>query len=411
MEKFLLFIPIENIGLTDYAQNLSLFAIYSVLIIPFLLILYKFKRTSLFNIFLILILWMILSTIFNINIKSEVPDNLFRAVSGLIIGFSTFVLLREIFFRSNIYRVFVWLKYSFIIILIFSIYDLMFNFSGRLRIYASYTEPSHLGNDLALIYLPMFLLYLRNMSRIEKIFFFVSGMILAILTFSATTYVKILLFILFYLLFGPKNIASILSFIFLAILISGISLIFFYIYPDNYFVRILNITLDRFGTGIEELPVTLLDRISFWIFLFNIKNIDISMDNFTMFVFGGGLGNDSTFVKFLPHVVEEKIISVKGFSSYITSFLGRIFSYGGIVGLILYLEFILSVLRKIKYISFDHRERGIYTSWLIALFLSTSFGLGPFQSIALWFLPAYVDGLSLKLKQQPTNNNILWRKQ
>jgi hypothetical protein len=411
MEKFLLFIPIENIGLTDYAQNLSLFAIYSVLIIPFLLILYKFKRTSLFNIFLILILWMILSTIFNINIKSEVPDNLFRAVSGLIIGFSTFVLLREIFFRSNIYRVFVWLKYSFIIILIFSIYDLMFNFSGRLRIYASYTEPSHLGNDLALIYLPMFLLYLRNMSRIEKIFFFVSGMILAILTFSATTYVKILLFILFYLLFGPKNIASILSFIFLAISISGISLIFFYIYPDNYFVRILNITLDRFGTGIEELPVTLLDRISFWIFLFNIKNIDISMDNFTMFVFGGGLGNDSTFVKFLPHVVEEKIISVKGFSSYITSFLGRIFSYGGIVGLILYLEFILSVLRKIKYISFDHRERGIYTSWLIVLFLSTSFGLGPFQSIALWFLPAYVDGLSLKLKQQPTNNNILWRKQ
>jgi len=411
MEKFLLFLPIENIGLTDYVQNLSIFTICSIFMLPFLLILSKFRSTLLFNIFLVLILWMVLSTIFNINIKSDVQDNLFRAVFGLIFGFSTFILLREVFFRSNTYRVFVWLKYSFVIIIIFFIYDLVFNFYGRLRIYASYTEPSHLGNDLALIYLPMFLLFLRNMNRMEKIFFFVSGTIIAILTFSTTTYVKILLFILFYLIFGQKKIASILSFIFLAILISGISFIFFYIYSDNYFVRILNITLDKLGSGIEELPVTLLDRISFWVFLFNIKNIDISMNHFTMFIFGGGLGNDSVFVKFLPHVVGEKIISIKGFGSYITSFLGRIFSYGGIVGLILYIEFILSVLRKIKYISFEHRERGIYTSWLIVLFLSTSFGLGPFQSIALWFLPAYVDGLSLKLKQQSLNNNILCRNQ
>ena len=71
MEKLLLGIPIENIGLTDYVQTLSLFAIFSVFLIPFFLIFYKIKKSNLLNTFLILMVWFLISTIFNIIFRFE----------------------------------------------------------------------------------------------------------------------------------------------------------------------------------------------------------------------------------------------------------------------------------------------------------------------------------------------------
>ena len=167
----------------------------------------------------------------------------------------------------------------------------------------------------------------------------------------------------------------------------------------------MSYTINSIRKGYEYLPVSITDRMNFWIFLLNIKYINVSIDTFLKFIFGGGLGNDLLFLEFLPTTVASQIISVRAFSSYITSFCGRIFSYGGIIGFILYFIFIFifififSIYKKIKLISFTSKEKAVLISWLITLIFASLFDLGPFQTVALWFLPAYIDGLSLKRKQ------------
>jgi hypothetical protein len=400
MEKLLLGIPIENLGFTKYVQTFSLFAIFSVFLIPFFLIFFKLKKSILLDTFLILIVWLLFSTIFNIIFRSEIQNNLLRPSIGLAIGFLIFVLLREIFYRSSEYSTFVWLKYSYVIILIFSLYDLIYKFPERSRIYASYTEPSHLGNDLALIYFPIFILCSNFMNRIEKVFLFFSLFITVILTFSATTILKITFFILLFYLFTIKNFKYIV-YVISPIIAIFIILIFvlFKIFSDNYLVHMLKYTIENIEKGYEYLPVSFTDRFSFWIFLLNLKNFEFSIELLIKFLIGGGLGEELLFLIFLPTDVVDKIISVKAFGSYITSFLGRIFSYGGIIGLILYFAFLFFVHKNIKRISPTPKEKAIFNAWLITLLFSSTFDLAPFQTVALWFLPAYIDGLSLKQKQ------------
>ena len=115
MEKLLLFIPIENIGFTEYVQTFSLFAIFSVFLFPFFSILFRVKKSILFNTLLILISWFIISTIFNSLIRLDTPSNLLRILVSLIIGFLIYFLVREITYRSTKFRIFIWLKYSYII--------------------------------------------------------------------------------------------------------------------------------------------------------------------------------------------------------------------------------------------------------------------------------------------------------
>jgi hypothetical protein len=400
MEKLLLGIPIENIGLVDYVQTLSLFAIFSVFLIPFFLIFFKLKKSNLLSTFLILIVWLLFSTFFNIIFRSEVQDNLLRPLIGIAIGFSIFVLLREIFYRSSEYSTFVWLKYSYMIILISSLYDLIFKFPERSRIYASYTEPSHLGTDLALIYFPLFLLYSNFMNRMEKIFLFFSLFLIVVLTFSATTILKIVFFITLFYLFTIKNFKH-AFYTTLPIIAIFIILIFvlFRLFPDNYLIHMMKYTIENIEKGYEHLPVSFTDRFSFWIFLSNLKNLDFSLELLIKFLIGGGLGEELLYLEFLPTNIVDKILSVKAFTSYITSFLGRIFSYGGIIGIILYFTFLFFVRRNIKRISSTPKEKAIFNAWLITLLFSSTFDLAPFQTVSLWFLPAYIDGLSLKYKQ------------
>jgi hypothetical protein len=400
MEKLLLGIPIENIGLTDYAQTLSLFAIFSVFFIPFFLIFFKLKKSNLLSTFLILILWLFFSTFFNIIFRSEVQDNLLRLLIGIAIGFSIFVLLREIFYRSSEYSAFVWLKHSYMIILISSLYDLISKFSERSRIYACYTEPSHLGTDLALIYFPLFLLYSNFMNKIEKIFLFFSLFLIVVLTFSATTILKIVFFITLFYLFTIKNFKH-AFYTTLPIIAIFIILIFvlFRLFPDNYLIHMMKYTIENIEKGYEHLPVSFTDRFSFWIFLSNPKNLDFSLELLIKFLIGGGLGEELLYLEFLPINIVDEILSVKAFTSYITSFLGRIFSYGGIIGIILYFTFLFFVRKNIKRISSTPKEKAIFNAWLITLLFSSTFDLAPFQTVSLWFLPAYIDGLSLKYKQ------------
>jgi hypothetical protein len=400
MERLLLFIPIENIGFIKYAQTFSLFSIFSVFLIPFFLIFFKLKKSILLNTFLVLIAWLLFSTIFNIIFRSEIQNNLLRSSIGLTIGFFIFVLLREIFYRSSEHSTFLWLKYSYVIILIFFLYDLIFKFPERLRIYASYTEPAHLGTDIALIYFPIFILCSNFMNRIENVFLFFSLFIIVILTFSATTILKITFFILLFYLFTIRNFKYIVCVI-SPIITIFIVLIFvlFKIFPNNYLVYMLKYTIENIEKGYEYLPVSFTDRFSFWIFLLNLKNFELSIELLIKFLMGGGLGEELLLLTFLPINFADQIVGVKTFSSYITSFLGRIFFYGGIIGLMLYFAFCFFIHKNIKHIFSIPKEKAVFKAWLITLLFSSTFDLAPFQTVALWFLPAYIDGLSLKRKQ------------
>jgi hypothetical protein len=161
----------------------------------------------------------------------------------------------------------------------------------------------------------------------------------------------------------------------------------------------LKYTIENIEKGYEYLPVSFTDRFSFWIFLLNLKNLNFSIESLIEFLIGGGLGEELLYLKFLPINVVDQILSVKTFTSYITSFLGRIFSYGGIIGLILYFTFMFFVRKNIKRISSAPKEKAILNARLITLLFSSTFDLAPFQTVASWFLPAYIDGLSLKHKQ------------
>jgi len=406
LEKLIIFIPIENIGFERFVQTFSLYTFIVAIISPFLLLFLKIKKTSIFSSILLLTIWLIFSSAVKTLIEFEVPENFFRAFSGLVIGLLLFISLREIFHRYDSLNWFKYLYYSYIILFVFFIYDLIFNFQETFRIYASYTEPSHLGNDLALIYIPMFILYSEHMRRIQKLFIFLSLIVITILSFSATTYVKILFFFSLYLILSINKPRQVFYLLFIA-MISIISIfIFFRLYPNNYFVIMSNSVIDNIKKGYDYLPISLTDRASFWIFLFNLfnNNTEFSIGLLLKFIFGGGLGNDLSFLQFLPPVVADQIMSVKAFGSYITSFFGRIFSYGGIIGFILYFIFIFSIYKKIKLISSTSKQKAVLVSWLITYLFACSFDIAPFQTIALWFLPAYIDGISLKLKKLSINN-------
>ena len=173
----------------------------------------------------------------------------------------------------------------------------------------------------------------------------------------------------------------------------------FKLFPDNYLIHMMKYTIENIEKGYEHLPVSFTDRFSFWIFLLNLKNLDFSMELLIKFLIGGGLGEELLYLEFLPINIVDQILSVKAFTSYITSFSGRIFSYGGIIGIILYFTFLFFVHKNIKRISSTPKEKAIFNAWLITLLFSSTFDLAPFQTVSLWFLPAYIDGLSLKYKK------------
>lgn len=278
LEKLIIFIPIENIGFERFVQTFSLYTFIVAIISPFLLLFLKIKKFSIFSSILWLTIWLIFSSAVKTLIEFEVPENFFRAFSGLVIGLLMFISLREIVLRYDSLNWFKYLYYSYIILFVFFIYDLIFNFQETSRIYASYIEPSHLGIN-------------------------------------------------------------------------------------------------------NEFSIVLLLK----------------------FIFGVGLGNDLSFLQFLPPVVADQIMSVKAF--------GRIFSYSGIIGFILYFIFIFSIYKKIKLIFSTSKQKTILISWLITYFFACSFDMAPFQTIALWFLPAYIDGISLKLKKPLINNYTTYKQE
>ena len=399
MEKILIFIPIENIGLEKYVQNLSLFTILSLIFsLYYLISLKRIKKSPILNKLFLLILWLIIVTVVRFFLTQYVGEDFERVFAGLSIGILEFLTLRYIFYKANNKKIWIWLNIGYILLLIFSLYDLIHKFPHRLRLYASYTEPSHLGNDLVLIYLPFFMLYKPYYSKIKFFLIITSFFIVLLLTFSSTAFVKFIFYAFLLLLITMSFGTLILIISIILVLI----VVLIYLFPDNYAVIMIqavinNINLKNLNFDYKYLPVSFTDRGSFLIFLLNISNLKFfTTDRFVELFFGNGLGADRKFLDYLPPVVAKQILSVKFFGSYITSFLGRIIAYGGVIGIVLYLIFFFSAVKTIEKLNLDKNSKVILYSSLFTLLFSCSFDLAPFQEISLWFWLAYIDGLLLR---------------
>lgn len=396
MEKLIILIPLEKVGLEQYVQTFSLFSLFSLFVFPFLFLYKKIKITLSLKLLLIFISWLIFSTIVNFYINQKFNINLFRALLGLLAGIAIFITLRYIYYTFNEIKIFRYFLVSYLIVLFYFFYDLIFNFPNRFRIYSSYTEPSHLGTDLILIYLPIFLLYNNLFSKIQKYLIYSSFVFILILTFSATSFLKFFIFIFLLFLLSLKEVINILKIIGFSILCLIFFLVFMHIFPNNYLIHMTNAMITSIEFGYGAMPISFTDRFSFWILLFNLLNLQES--EFINLIFGFGLGSDEIYLEFLPEIVAEQITLVKAFSSYITSFWGRIFSYGGVIGMILFSIHNIFLYKKISKLNIPKFSKNILYASLTTLLFSMSFDLGPFQTIANWLIPAYIDGMYIKNK-------------
>ncbi len=101
------------------------------------------------------------------------------------------------------------------------------------------------------------------------------------------------------------------------------------------------------------------------------------------------------------HILSEKNLSFKAFLIYFTSNMNRFFLYSGFLGLIVYIIYNISLiltLNKVKHISAF--ELAILKSTVDILLLSSFLYIIPFQTRALWFIPALIDGLYIKQKSK-----------
>ncbi len=81
--------------------------------------------------------------------------------------------------------------------------------------------------------------------------------------------------------------------------------------------------------------------------------------------------------------------------------MNRFFLYSGFLGLIVYIIYNISLiltLNKVKHISAF--ELAILKSTVDILLLSSFLYIIPFQTRALWFIPALIDGLYIKQKSK-----------
>ncbi len=296
MEKLLILIPFENIGLEKYVQNLSLFAILSPVVFLYLLIFKGIRKSPILNKLILLILWLFIITIIRFFIIQDINENFERSFAGLFFGISVFIILRYVFYKVDNKKIWVWLNISYILLLVFSFYDLIYNFQHRFRLFSSYTEPSHLGNDLVLIYLPFFMLYKTYYSKIKFFLIITSFFIVLLLTFSSTAFLKLILYGFFLLLIRRSfKLLILLISIFLVFIVIPLM----HLFQDNYAVIMIQSLINNLTFGYESLPVSFTDRWSFWIFLLNIPNLEFtSTGQFFDLFFGNGLGADRKFLDF-----------------------------------------------------------------------------------------------------------------
>lgn len=398
MERLLLLLQFEilyKIGLP--VQRLNLFNIIAV----FLLLNLKYiKRSPLFILLLFFCLYSLFITLFNIYIyivfyykilDKEIMLGILRQLAGLFVGISTYLSIREIF-RSGRFS---FLKYSVASILLILISVLVFDVILEhkfFRIEATFTEPSHLGQFLVFVVLPSILLVRRQVPRYVLLFLVLT---LIFMTFSFTTYVRFIIFLLYLFLFSERFLHKFkIMIIILLITTIGFAL-FFLTFPNSYVVYQVekNIQAIFFMNSIEHATASLIDRMQILFIILNFASLGLNS------IIGIGLGFERLYMTVIyPEDVLNTVLSAKQFPSYINSFWGKIILYNGVIGFLIFLYVLYISFRVLRQYCKAKNEIYIIRSTLFAIYTYALIGLAPFQSTELWFWLAFIDAYYLKHK-------------
>lgn len=113
------------------------------------------------------------------------------------------------------------------------------------------------------------------------------------------------------------------------------------------------------------------------------------------------MGSDERLVNLLPKVLVEKILSVKIFESYLTSYLSKLLVYSGIVGLLMYIIMITKMIVLVRQAELKNVLPRYYAAlFVLTLFFISTYTLGPLNSISLWFIPAFLDASYIKIAKR-----------
>lgn len=371
-------------------QQFTVYHLASLLVFP-LILLKHVKISKIVSLLIAFYLYFLINTLIHILLHITCFGDVdfypvFRQLFGMTLGIITFIVLRS-GFEINPFRSLRLVLYSLYLILLFILmFDIILN--GRFyRLYGSFTEPSHLGQYLVFIVIPSILL-LDNISTKRKYIMLSITILIILFTFSLSTYIRLILFLLLYSLLGNfkekiKYFILILTFLILSF---GT---FTMLFKDSYVTVQLTKNLEFLigGFNIENATASLLDRIQF---LYIIKSFFESLGINAVWGIGAGLEKYYMHLLYQTELLDV-ILSVKAVPSYITSFWAKILLYGGFIGCIIFATVLLQSVKVLMKI-IDIRSRNIVLSVLLSVYIYAFFGLGPFQSIELWFWIAFVDG-------------------
>lgn len=363
------------------------FSLIHLLIIPFYSsFLKKIELTILTKTLIIFLCYLFLVSLIHLNINLicyQQYDSLYyfsRQLISLLFGVIFYVYIRKLFILYDEILIVKSILYTLLIIVFFAILDKL---SGYSRIESTFSEPSHLGQYIVFIIIPLLYMYNYQLSKKLKLILWPLSIILLILTLSSTTFIRLFLFVGSIYLFKKKNFIDIFI---LVSLIFGLGYFLIILLPyligENYMNTMISLTIKGLN-GEVALPLSVIDRMNFYFVIFNMH-----LNLHTLF--GYGLGGDSIHYKeFLPENIYSQILSVKSIGYSTNSFLGKIFIYSGLLGTSIFLIYIFLLFKNTKYL-FDNSYK--IKAILFAILVYSTIGIGAYTMVVIWFWFALIDG-------------------
>ncbi len=395
----LLFVERLHVDLGVPLSIVQSFSIISIVALPYIhfILLRGIHISSLLKRVLMFVGTIIFVSLLNLNVRIHLltPEevnaylsSMVRQIPPLLIGLSIFIFLREIFYYNLYSKMIKIIVYSFIFwVITYSIFDLFFMGYRAYRFRGPFTEPSHMAESIALVVLPIALIYKYKTNLIKIITLTLIG-ISFILTFSLSGVIYLLLFFFFYFFFTivKRNVKLFIELFLISIIFIFVFLLFLKKLPGSTYL------IAQFSTLLFEptLSPSFVDRNSFWLSLKNLNLISL--------LTGYGLGGESVYYKeIFEKDIASIIISVKAHGFMMGSFWGKITVAGGIWSFLAFLLVIVQAYKQIQILNFlNKNEKNIIKSAFLTILITATFTLGPFQKSTIWFWLAFIDGLYRK---------------
>lgn len=357
---------VKIFGINSFSQT------FPLLLIPALLsfrLRDKIKRVVFLE-FIMLLYGVVVSTFYFLQSGDYALQGLIRQSSSYALGIIMFSYLLRSFDPSNQANIISWVNQLVYLLSIFVFMQLLF--SGE-RPTGLSSEPSHVGDMIGLLLLPLLLLTRSKNPHFWLALFLLIVSLLS--TQSLTSYLKVItLLVVITILLRPLFVLPLVAGVVFAIYIALNS------HVDNYALNILKNDFNALmALNVLSLSGSFIDRFGGLVVLFT---VDFSFER----LFGGGFGCElSCFFPFLDAELADVIKGVKSFPPTLSPYFVKFSFYFGLIPSFLLLNFyLLLIYRKWKVIS------RLEISILLSLFTASLYSIGPFWLPYIWFWKAYL---------------------